>query len=67
MPPSPPTAPADDSYSNPEREVTVNEDAGGKGARASPNRERDLLGFDESKYLFYVQDLVSKSLLIAAV
>ena len=38
-------------------------DGGDDGARASLNRERDLLGFDESKYLFYVQDLVSKSLL----
>ncbi|MFA7206419.1 MAG: hypothetical protein WC102_08830, partial [Saccharofermentanales bacterium] len=45
------------------RGIIQSEDAGGEGARASLNRERDLLGFDESKYLFYVQDLVSKSLL----
>jgi|BioPla2DNA2_1021312.scaffolds.fasta_scaffold08653_3 hypothetical protein len=49
--------------SNPERGVIKSEDAGDEGARASLNRKRDLLGFDESKYLFYVQDLVSKSLL----
>ncbi len=49
--------------SSSERGAIESEDAGGEGARASLGRERDLLGFDESKYLFYVQDLVSKSLL----
>ena len=50
--------------SNPERGVIDGRDPGDEGAaRASLNRERDLLGFNESKYLFYVQDLVSKSLL----
>jgi hypothetical protein len=49
--------------SSSERGATESEDAGGEGARASLSRERDFLGFDESKYLFYVQDLVSKSLL----
>jgi len=48
---------------NPERGVIDGRDARDEGARASLNRERDLLGFNESKYLFYVQDLVSKSLL----
>ena len=52
-----------ESESSSERGIIQSEDAGGEGARASLNRERDLLGFDESKYLFYVQDLVSKSLL----
>ena len=49
---------------NPERGVIDGRDPRDEGAaRASLNRERDLLGFNESKYLFYVQDLVSKSLL----
>jgi len=49
--------------SNSEREVIESEDAGDECARATLNREREHLGFDESKFLFYVQDLVSKSLL----
>jgi hypothetical protein len=35
----------------------------GEGAEASLKYKANLLGFDESKYLFYVQDLISKSLL----
>ncbi|MFA7206833.1 MAG: hypothetical protein WC102_10950 [Saccharofermentanales bacterium] len=49
--------------SSSERGFIQSEDAGDEGTRAHLNRERGLLGFDESKYLFYVQDLVSKSLL----
>ena len=52
-----------ESESSSKRGVIESGYAGGEGAWASPNRERDLLGFDEPKYLFYVQDLVSKSLL----
>lgn len=36
----------------------------GEGAETSLKYKANLLGFDESKYLFYVQDLISKSLLL---
>jgi len=49
--------------SNPEQGVIEGRDAGGEGARASLDHENDFLGFGKSKYLFYVQDLISKSLL----
>lgn len=49
--------------SNPAWGAIDGEDDEGGGAEVSSNREKDLLGFDEAKYLFYVQDLVSKSLL----
>jgi hypothetical protein len=49
--------------SDPDRGVIDGGAAEGESAEVSLNRERDLLGFDEAKYLFYVQDLVSKSLL----
>ena len=35
----------------------------GEGAETSLRCKANFLGFDEAKYLFYVQDLVSKSLL----
>jgi hypothetical protein len=35
----------------------------GEGTETSLKSKGDFLGFDEAKYLFYVQDLVSKSLL----
>jgi len=38
-------------------------DGGDEGAEGSLKCKANFLGFDESKYLFYVQDLVSKSLL----
>jgi len=49
--------------SNPAWGVVDGGDAEGEDAEVSLNREKDLFGFDEAKYLFYVQDLVSKSLL----
>ena len=49
--------------SNPEWGVIDGGDAEGEGAEVSLNHKRNLLGFAEAKYLFYVQDLVSKSLL----
>ncbi len=36
----------------------------GEGAEASLKCKANLLGFDEAMYLFYVQDLISKSLLL---
>ena len=36
----------------------------GEGAEASLKYKANLLGFDEAMYLFYVQDLISKSLLL---
>ena len=36
----------------------------GEGAKVSLKNKANLLGFDEAEYLFYVQDLISKSLLL---
>jgi len=36
----------------------------GEGTETSLKSKANLLGFDEAKYLFYVQDLISKSLLL---